>query len=75
VRNVGAPLSMAKSASIQFVRTDISRPYTRYVTTMRSAPPVDTRQRFFRDFSTRSGSPVGVRAVTASTWRANSRTR
>ena len=42
---------------------------------MASAPPVAARQRFFRDFSTGSRSPPGVRAVTPSTWRAYSRIR
>ena len=39
------------------------------------APPVAIRQRFFADFSTRSALPSGLSAVTASTWRENSRTR
>ena len=49
--NVGAPFSTAKPASIQLVRTDISRPYTRYEMVTVRAPPVVTRQRFFADFT------------------------
>src|SRR4029434_2954035 len=75
VMKVGAPLSIAKSASTQLVRTDISRQYTRYFTVILGAPPVPIRQWFFFDLSTSSDRPSGPDAVTASTLRAYSRTR
>src|SRR5678815_1071709 len=72
---VGAPLSSAKSASTQLVRTDISRQYRRYFSTIDAAPPVATFQWFFFDLSTSRDRPSGAVAVTASTLRAYSRTR
>jgi hypothetical protein len=73
--NVGAPLIIANPASTQFVRTDISRQYTRYFTSTVAAPAVAIVQWFFPDFATCSGLPPGADAVTASTCRSYSRIR
>src|SRR4029453_9091281 len=71
----GAPLSSAKSASTQVVGPALPRQHTRYFTVIVGAPPVAIRQWFFFDLSTSRERPSGPAAVTASTFRAYSRTR
>ena len=73
--NVGAPFSIANRSSIQFVRTLISRPYTRYLSVNDGRLALDTRHRFFAVFSIGSGLPSAPSAWIPSTFRAYSRTR